>query len=413
MMAAAWVLPDATSADAQHRGGGTGSLPGKVVAEVWPLVAAPGAGGRGPGWPRPGRRLGPADWAKARKWREAGKSGRGRGRRPARGREHASLTSIWAGGQRSCPARRSGHRRPDRTARRWSGRSQKRRRARRQAAESARRRPRSAARPEQEQPAAPGARAGDTDGAARTRRTVRSRYAGEMPDVIQCTTLSTAWRAGPAGQRHGGRPVRRRGAAVGGLRAGAATTESSSTWPPKRQRAARRLAALPGLRTLPRLGRDRPTRPVSLGDARGAPVTPALRRRGRKGRATTHSPTHDGRAPGSPAEHHARPGRKEAGRAGRHPDPRRDPPAQGLGPGRDRGDDRQALGTARHPLGTGRRPAQGPAADLDHRQGSPRRAGRRDLRRARADHQPRTTAPSPTSSPGTGPSPKPNTGSGR
>ena len=39
-----------------------------------------------------------------------------------------------------------------------------------------------------------------------------------------------------------------------------------------------------------------------------------------------------------------------------------------------------------------RRPAQGPAPDLGNRSGRPGRAGRRDLRQARADHQPRRLA---------------------
>ena len=60
--------------------------------------------------------------------------------------------------------------------------------------------------------------------------------------------------------------------------------------------------------------------------------------------------------------------------------------------GRDRDDHRQAVGPPRHPLGTDRRPAQRPAPFLVGRPGRPRGTGRRDLRQARADHQPRRLA---------------------
>ena len=59
--------------------------------------------------------------------------------------------------------------------------------------------------------------------------------------------------------------------------------------------------------------------------------------------------------------HHAGQGRQEAGRAGRHPGPRQDPPRHGQGHRRDRGHHRQALGPPRHHLAADRRPARRPA----------------------------------------------------
>ena len=58
----------------------------------------------------------------------------------------------------------------------------------------------------------------------------------------------------------------------------------------------------------------------------------------------------------------------------------------------DRGDHGQALGPPRHHLAADRRPAQGPAPDLEHRPGRPHRAGRGNLRQARADHRSRRLA---------------------
>ena len=57
-------------------------------------------------------------------------------------------------------------------------------------------------------------------------------------------------------------------------------------------------------------------------------------------------------------------GRQETGRAGRHPGPRQDPPAQGESRSGDRGDHGQALGPPRHHLAADRRPAQRPAPHL-------------------------------------------------
>ena len=64
------------------------------------------------------------------------------------------------------------------------------------------------------------------------------------------------------------------------------------------------------------------------------------------------------------------------------------PPQQGQGGSRDHRDHGQALGPPRHHLAAGRRAAQGPAPGLGHRHRCPRGAGRRNLRQARADHQP-------------------------
>src|ERR1035441_5438044 len=90
--------------------------------------------------------------------------------------------------------------------------------------------------------------------------------------------------------------------------------------------------------------------------------------------------------------HHAGQGREEARRARRHPGPRQDPPPAGGGPGRDRCDDGPVHGPPRHHLAARRRPAQGPAPGLVRRSGRPRRAGRGNLRQARADHRSRRLA---------------------
>ena len=57
------------------------------------------------------------------------------------------------------------------------------------------------------------------------------------------------------------------------------------------------------------------------------------------------------RPPGSTAPRLAKAGKK-LGRTGRYPGPRQDPPRQGQGRRRDRGDHRQALGPPRHHLGS-------------------------------------------------------------
>ena len=60
---------------------------------------------------------------------------------------------------------------------------------------------------------------------------------------------------------------------------------------------------------------------------------------------------------------------------------------QGKSRSGDRGDHPQALGPPRHHLAARRRPAKGPAPGLVRRPGRPHRAGRGNLRQARADHR--------------------------
>jgi hypothetical protein len=85
--------------------------------------------------------------------------------------------------------------------------------------------------------------------------------------------------------------------------------------------------------------------------------------------------------------HHAGQGRAEAGRAGRRPRPRQDPPAPPEGRGRDRRDHQEALGAAGGDLAAHRRAAQRPAPDLGHRLRCPRSPGRGTVRQARAHHR--------------------------
>src|ERR1019366_4371875 len=85
-------------------------------------------------------------------------------------------------------------------------------------------------------------------------------------------------------------------------------------------------------------------------------------------------------------------GGAEAGRAGRRPRPRQDPPAPGQGRGRDRRDHQEALGAAGGDLAAHRRAAQRPAPDLGHRLRCPRCPGRGAVRQARAHHRSRRMA---------------------
>ena len=183
----------------------------------------------------------------------------------------------------------------------------------------------------------------------------------------------------------------------------------------------RHRAALHRVRARQRLpGPDRPAR-LRRTHRRQGPVRRADRLRHPPRRLRRRAPRHPHPLPGTARQpgrrvrrHHARQGREETGRAGRHAGPRQDPPRPGQGRSRDRVTiTAQALGTPRHQLAAGRRPAQRPAPDLARRPRRPRRPRRGDLRQARADHRPRRLARPRGRSPATGPSPRPSSPSAR
>ena len=195
-------------------------------------------------------------------------------------------------------------------------------------------------------------------------------YPGDRPDVTQFPAmidqLHDRYEAVCAAA---GRPGRRRGHDRGLRRRAELRGATSRTWPDR--------AALHRVSARQRLpGPDRAARRVRcsiVDEDRFGGLTAYDTRRdvyGAERRAIlTHSPElHDSQA-ARVRRHHPGQGRQETGRAGRHPGPRQDPPRQGQGPGRDRGDHPQALGPPGHHLAAGRRPAQRPAADLGRRPG--------------------------------------------
>ena len=165
---------------------------------------------------------------------------------------------------------------------------------------------------------------------------------------------------GSSGRGHDG-GLRRRAELRGQLR------------PPRRNRAAlHRLGARLGLPGPDRPARQRPDsrrrRPVRRADRLRHPPRGLRHRAARDLDPLTRAARSQAR--GFTGTTLAKAG-TQAGRAGRHPGPRQDPPTPQQGRSRDRGDHPQALGPPRHRLAAGRRPAQGPAADLAHRPQTP------------------------------------------
>jgi len=326
-------------------------FPGKVVAQVMGLTPSyaatlhqralrEGAAGLArPSGPKP--KLGPADWAKARKWREAGA---GEAEVAARlGVAQSTVSRHLGGGQQQLPGGeqprqqvvRTGHpgepEKPEDAAApsaQPAGSPQAQEQA--EPGEPARGPGRTA---EQEQPAAPGTQAGQPTMPREPAGTVRSRYAGAML-LYAFGARAGAWRllaaaagqaAATAGARYGN--VALLSAVSICFALGAASIEQFKHLTSEAAGPLAGLAALPGLRTLrPRLAAIADaTDPLELQSAFASamlaaePVTSGVyyvddhfvpytgakpvgkgwnnkRGRAEKGRADTHITAHDGRA---------------------------------------------------------------------------------------------------------------------